>query len=105
MRFSGVGTQAQDCLQCGVSGPQSRFGVIETEEVHVIVSRGQLAVGEVKIRVARDSLFKQADCLTQFFFNLTIESYCREKPFGPDVRTVGRKIFGWSFANGRFLFR
>ena len=76
--------------------------MVETKEVELVMSVGELAIGLEKRGITRDSLVQQIGGLEQVRHRPTAKQR-QKKVSRPEVKIVGDKIRGRWLFNGGFL--
>jgi hypothetical protein len=67
MCFSGFRAQTTNRLECRFRQLNTRFGMVEAEEIKSVMRSNELAVGVEEERITRDSLIKKLYGLRQIF--------------------------------------
>ena len=105
MCFARIGTEATEFLDRVVSHRQSCRSVIDPHEINLIVSVGQLVVGQGKVWIAFHRFVEQANSFKKAVSLRRVEYSTGDERLAAHVQIIGGKVSGWSFFDRRFLFR
>src|SRR6266545_1957158 len=86
MRFACIGAKAKSCLNSSLGECQAHRCTLKTEEVNVVVCKGELTIRLEKRRVSRQSLVQQLHRLQQISSPITdVALNCKEVGYSPII--------------------
>src|SRR6185369_7607539 len=98
--FTRVRSQTDRCLQGRIGLGKPGRSVIG-REIDLIVGAGQPAVGKIKVRITSHGFLKEACRFVKVIRALNIKDRGSDEGVSLGVKTVGSKIAGWYFLDGR----
>src|SRR5437870_7258966 len=104
VRVARIRSQPQGVFNCRVRQGETARGVVESEEVEIVVRASQLAIGEQACGIAADGLVEEIHGLEELLLHGPAAGNSVDQCRGPNVKIEGREISSGSLFE-RGLFR
>src|SRR4026209_2696771 len=105
MCFARIRTETTKVLDRVVSHRQSCRSVIDPHEINLIVSLGELVVGQGKVWIAFHRFVEQANSFKKAVSLRRVEYGTGDERLAAHVQIIGGKGSGWSFFDCRLFAR